>query len=160
MNCVTVYESEKCSHLLNLLGKQESTKSLTTLVYVKTRRSVDILDELLRNHHFSVIGLHSNKQQDQREEAIQSFKTGRTQILVSTIIAVRGRDLLNIQHIVNFDFPDNIDVYRECIARVNRDSGQVTSFFNEQNWPIAGDLCKFLKQSYQEVPQWLIDHKS
>ncbi|UJR06775.1 hypothetical protein I4U23_011062 [Adineta vaga] len=157
---VWVENNQKYSYLLDLLNKQNDMNPLTTLVYAKTRRGVDMLDEFLRNHHYPITSIHGNKQQSQREEAIQSFKTGRTQILLSTIVAMRGTDLINIQHIVNFDLSNDIYVYRECIGRVNRNTGQVTSFFNEDNWDIADDLRKFLNLSHQDVPKWLNDHNS
>ncbi|CAF1479466.1 unnamed protein product [Adineta ricciae] len=83
--------------------------------------------------NISVPSIHGNKEQSQRKEAIQSFKTSRTRILVSNIVSVRGNDISNIQHIINFDFPNDIYVYRECIGRINRYTG-------DSEWTISVNL--------------------
>jgi ATP-dependent RNA helicase DDX3X len=61
-----------------------------TLIFVKTKRAADMLDEFLEHHQHAVASIHGNRSQAQRQEALKSFKIGRTPILVATSIALRG----------------------------------------------------------------------
>lgn len=64
-----------------------------TLVFVETKRGADMLEEFLFNHQYSVNSIHGDRSQAQREEALRSFKTGRTPVLVATSVAARGLDI-------------------------------------------------------------------
>jgi ATP-dependent RNA helicase DDX3X len=64
-----------------------------TLVFVETKRGADMLEEFLANHQYSVNSIHGDRSQAQREEALKSFKNGRTPVLVATSVAARGLDI-------------------------------------------------------------------
>ncbi|CAF0744287.1 unnamed protein product [Rotaria sordida] len=151
---VWVEEAEKRSFLLDLLNIQSET---LTLVFVETKRGADMLEEFLCNHQYSVNSIHGDRSQAQREEALKSFKNGRTPVLVATSVAARGLDIPNVKHVINFDLPSDIDEYVHRIGRTGRAGmlGQATSFFNEKNRNIAVDLLDILSESHQEVPEWL-----
>lgn len=151
---VWVEETEKRSFLLDLLNIQSEA---LTLVFVETKRGADMLEDFLCNHNYSVNSIHGDRSQAQREEALKSFKNGRTPILVATSVAARGLDIPNVKHVINFDLPTDIDEYVHRIGRTGRAgmSGQATSFFNEKNRNIATDLLDILSEAHQEVPEWL-----
>jgi ATP-dependent RNA helicase DDX3X len=104
---VWVEEAEKRSFLLDLLNIQSGkTRKLRfkyylgikysdtlTLVFVETKRGADMLEEFLGSHQYSVNSIHGDRSQAQREEALKSFKNGRTPILVATSVAARGLDI-------------------------------------------------------------------
>lgn len=69
-----------------------SSDSLT-LVFVETKRGADMLEDFLCNHQYNVNSIHGDRSQAQREEALKSFKSGRTPILVATSVAARGLDI-------------------------------------------------------------------
>ncbi|CAF1166690.1 unnamed protein product [Adineta ricciae] len=151
---VWVEEAEKRSFLLDLLNIQSDT---LTLVFVETKRGADMLEEFLGNHQYSVNSIHGDRSQAQREEALKSFKNGRTPILVATSVAARGLDIPHVKHVINFDLPTDIDEYVHRIGRTGRAgmAGQATSFFNEKNRNIAMELLDILTEAHQEVPEWL-----
>ncbi|CAF3425393.1 unnamed protein product [Rotaria sp. Silwood1] len=151
---VWVEEAEKRSFLLDLLNIQADT---LTLVFVETKRGADMLEEFLCNHQYAVNSIHGDRSQAQREDALKSFKNGRTPVLVATSVAARGLDIPNVKHVINFDLPSDIDEYVHRIGRTGRAgmTGQATSFFNEKNRNIAVDLLDILSESHQEVPEWL-----
>lgn len=151
---VWVEETEKRSFLLDLLNIQPDA---LTLVFVETKKGADMLEDFLYNHQYAVNSIHGDRSQSQREEALRSFKTGRTPILVATSVAARGLDISNVKHVINFDLPTDIDEYVHRIGRTGRAgmTGQATSFFNEKNRNIANDLLDILSEAHQEVPEWL-----
>ena len=103
-----------------------------------------------------VIGLHGDKTQHHRQDAIRKFTTGQIPILIATDIASRGLDFPRVSYVINFDLPNNIEDYIHRIGRTGRcgNTGYSISFLNEYNRPIIKDLFFFLKKNNQEIPNW------
>ena len=95
-----------------------------------------------------VIGLHGDKTQHHRQDAIRKFTTGQIPILIATDIASRGLDFPRVSYVINFDLPNNIEDYIHRIGRTGRcgNTGYSISFLNEYNRPIIKDLFFFFKK--------------
>ena len=93
----------------------------------------------------------------EREQALRSFKSGKTPILVATDVAARGLDIPRVAHVVNFDLPNDIDDYVHRIGRTGRAGkmGLATAFFNDNNLSLARPLSELMQEANQEVPAWL-----
>lgn len=93
----------------------------------------------------------------EREQALRSFKSGNTPILVATDVAARGLDIPRVAHVVNFDLPNDIDDYVHRIGRTGRAGkmGLATAFFNDGNLSLAKPLADLMQEANQEVPVWL-----
>lgn len=93
----------------------------------------------------------------EREQALRSFKSGATPILVATDVAARGLDIPHVAHVVNFDLPNDIDDYVHRIGRTGRagKTGLATAFFNDNNASLARSLADLMQEANQEVPAWL-----
>jgi superfamily II DNA/RNA helicase len=150
-----VEENEKRSFLLDLL---RTDPNALTLVFVETKRGADDLERFLQSERYPAISIHGDKCQSEREEALSLFKTGRKPILVATAVAARGLDISNVKFVVNFDLPTDIDEYVHRIGRTGRagNTGEAISFFNEKNRNVAKDLYDLLKETQQELPDFLI----
>jgi superfamily II DNA/RNA helicase len=150
-----VEENEKRSFLLDLL---RTDPSALTLVFVETKRGADDLERFLVHENYPAISIHGDKCQAEREDALTLFKTGRKPILVATAVAARGLDISNVKFVVNFDLPTDIDEYVHRIGRTGRagNTGEAISFFNEKNRNIAKDLFDLLKETQQEIPDFMI----
>jgi ATP-dependent RNA helicase DDX3X len=159
-----VQESDKRSHLMDLLHAQRETqdKQSLTLVFVETKRGADTLENWLCMNEFPATSIHGDRTQQEREVALRSFKTGRTPILVATDVAARGLDIPHVAHVVNFDLPNDIDDYVHRIGRTGRagKSGIATAFFNENNAQLARSLAELMQEANQEVPEWLTRYAS
>ncbi|KAL5204455.1 hypothetical protein ABZP36_009326 [Zizania latifolia] len=156
-----VQEADKRSHLMDLLHAQRDGatqgKSTLTLVFVETKRGADSLEHWLCMNGFPATSIHGDRNQQEREYALRSFKSGQTPILVATDVAARGLDIPHVAHVVNFDLPNDIDDYVHRIGRTGRagNSGLATAFFNENNSSMARSLAELMQESNQEVPAWL-----
>lgn len=156
-----VLESDKRSHLMDLLHAQKTDgingKQALTLVFVETKRGADTLEHWLSMNFFPATTIHGDRTQQEREQALRSFKTGATPILVATDVAARGLDIPHVAHVVNFDLPNDIDDYVHRIGRTGRagKSGLATAFFNESNASLARPLVELMQEANQEVPAWL-----
>ncbi|KAL1225778.1 DEAD-box ATP-dependent RNA helicase 11 [Cardamine amara subsp. amara] len=159
-----VHDSDKRSHLMDLLHAQRETqdKQSLTLVFVETKRGADSLENWLCMNEFPATSIHGDRTQQEREVALRSFKTGRTPILVATDVAARGLDIPHVAHVVNFDLPNDIDDYVHRIGRTGRagKSGVATAFFNENNASLARPLTELMQEANQEVPEWLTRYAS
>ncbi|EOY32348.1 P-loop containing nucleoside triphosphate hydrolases superfamily protein isoform 2 [Theobroma cacao] len=156
-----VHESDKRSHLMDLLHAQRANgvqgKQALTLVFVETKKGADSLEHWLCMNGFPATTIHGDRSQQEREQALRSFKSGATPILVATDVAARGLDIPHVAHVVNFDLPNDIDDYVHRIGRTGRagKTGLATAFFNDNNASLARPLADLMQEANQEVPAWL-----
>ncbi|GMI84183.1 RNA Helicase 37 [Hibiscus trionum] len=156
-----VQESDKRSHLMDLLHAQRANgaqgKQALTLVFVETKKGADSLEHWLCMNGFPATTIHGDRSQQEREQALRSFKSGTTPILVATDVAARGLDIPHVAHVVNFDLPNDIDDYVHRIGRTGRagKTGLATAFFNDNNASLAKSLADLMQEANQEVPAWL-----
>ena len=75
---------------------------------------------------------------------------------MATDVAARGLDIKNINSVINFDCPSNIDDYVHRIGRTGRigTMGTAYTFINDKNKPIVKKLYGLLTESGQEIPTW------
>jgi len=57
------------------------------------------------------VATHGGKDQEEREYAISSFREGKKDVLVATDVASKGLDFPDIQHVINYDMPKEIENY-------------------------------------------------
>ncbi|KAI5364672.1 Putative ATP-dependent RNA helicase DEAD-box, Helicase superfamily 1/2, ATP-binding protein [Septoria linicola] len=132
-----------------------------TLIFCNSKPGVDQLDDFLYNKGLPTTSIHSDRNPREREDALRSFKTGRTPILIATGVSARGWDVSNVAHVINYDMPSamygGIQEYIHRIGRTARigNRGLATSFYNERNEDIAQDLVNVLVECEQEVPDFL-----
>ncbi|CAG8722883.1 4917_t:CDS:2, partial [Acaulospora morrowiae] len=150
-----VEDEDKRSVLLDILHAQ--SESGLTLIFVETKRMADMLSEFLINSGYPATSIHGDRSQRERERALESFRTGRTPIMVATAVAARGLDIPNVTHVINYDLPTDIDDYVHRIGRTGRagNLGQSTAFFNRGNKGLVRELIELLKEANQEIPLWL-----
>ncbi|KDN46135.1 DEAD-domain-containing protein [Tilletiaria anomala UBC 951] len=150
-----VEDEDKRSVLLDVLASMPSGG--LTLIFVETKRMADILSDFLLRSNIAATSIHGDRTQQERERALQLFRTGKTPIMVATAVAARGLDIPNVTHVVNYDLPSDIDDYVHRIGRTGRagNTGVATGFFNRGNRNITRDLMDLLKEANQEVPSWL-----
>ncbi|GMH82976.1 hypothetical protein TL16_g09442, partial [Triparma laevis f. inornata] len=127
------------------------------LIFVETKRSCDYIEDRLSREGFPSTSIHGDRTQREREDALASFKCGRTPVMVATDVASRGLDIPNVTQVVNFDLPGNIDDYVHRIGRTGRvgNTGASLSFVNERNSNIIRELYELLSENEQECPKWL-----
>lgn len=107
----------KSSILRELLKKEEVSK---TLIFMRTKRSADVLHRSLSEVGFQTAVLHGNKSQNQRQRSLDKFSQGRVNILIATDVASRGLDIDDISHVINYDLPESYEVYIHRIGRTGR----------------------------------------
>jgi superfamily II DNA/RNA helicase len=114
---VSVTPDNKVSTLVDLLREDERGLAL---VFVRTKAGADRLVEKLRRQDVDAVAIHGDKGQVQREKALARFDSGKVKTLVATDVAARGLDVDDITHVINFDPPDEPDVYTHRVGRTGR----------------------------------------
>ncbi len=114
---VPVTHSDKVETLVQLLNSEETGLAL---VFVRTKAGADRLVEKLHRHKVDAIAIHGDKGQVQRERALSHFDSGKVRTLVATDVAARGLDVDDITHVINFDPPEEPDVYTHRVGRTGR----------------------------------------
>jgi ATP-dependent RNA helicase RhlE len=107
----------KTALLIKLLG---ATDTNSVLIFTRTKHRANRVAEQIQRAGFATAALHSNKSQNQRQLALDSFRAGKVQILVATDIAARGLDIASVSHVINYDIPDTVDAYIHRIGRTGR----------------------------------------
>lgn len=103
-----------------LLTVLRSTAIHSVLIFCRTKRGADNLARFLKTQDFSVVAMHADLTQSQRNGALAGFKTGKHQIMVATDIAARGIDVKRLSHVINFDVPEKTEDYVHRIGRTGR----------------------------------------
>ena len=150
-----VEDEDKRSVLLDILYALP-TGGLT-LIFVETKRMADMLEGFLAQNGFGATSIHGDRTQREREYALETFRSGKTPVMVATAVAARGLDIPNVTHVVNYDLPSDIDDYVHRIGRTGRagNTGAATAFFNRGNKNIVREMIELLREAKQEVPAWL-----
>lgn len=91
-----------------------------TIIFCDTRREVKNITDLLTKDKYNVDAIYSDLSQNQRELVMARFRQKQFKILVATDIAARGIDIDNITHIINYNIPDNNQIYVHRSGRTGR----------------------------------------
>ncbi len=92
----------------------------SAIVFTRTKRGANRLVERLDRDGIQAAAIHGNKSQNARERALNAFKAGKLQVLVATDIAARGIDIDGVSHVINYDLPNEPEVYVHRIGRTGR----------------------------------------
>ena len=102
------------------------------IVFGRTKWGMEKLAKILLQRGFKVAAIHGNKNQNQRQRALQEFKSGQVTVLLATDVASRGLDIENVTHVINYDEPASYDDYVHRIGRTGRagKTGVALTFIN------------------------------
>lgn len=123
------------------------------LVFAKTKHGADRVARDLSRKGLYAEAIHGNKSQNERQRALNNFKSRRTRVLVATDIAARGIDIDDLTHVINFDLPDVPETYVHRIGRTGRAgaSGIAISFCDYEEKISLSDIQKLIRKKISIV---------
>lgn len=127
---VEVLHADKLRALREVLGRDEASR---VLVFRRTKRGVDKLTrDLVRLGH-DAGALHGDIPQRARERVLDGFRRGTVKTLIATNLASRGIHVDGIDHVVNFDLPEDPETYVHRVGRTGRagERGKAVTFVTE-----------------------------
>ncbi|KYM82907.1 putative ATP-dependent RNA helicase DDX43 [Atta colombica] len=124
------------------------------IVFFGKKSKVDDISSDLALTNIDCQSIHGDRDQSDREQALEDLKTGAVQILLATDVASRGIDI-DITHVLNYDFPRDIEEYVHRVGRTGRAgrTGESITFMTRQDWHHAKALIDILEEANQEVPE-------
>ncbi|KAN0141354.1 P-loop containing nucleoside triphosphate hydrolase [Lactarius tabidus] len=149
-----VKQEAKMVYLLECLQKTAPP----VIIFSDNKNEVDDIQEYLLLKGVEAVSIHGSKTQEERQYAIKSFKSGAKDVMVASGVASKGLDFNDIQHVIIFSMPKEIEDYVHQIGRTGRSgkTGIATSFVN-MNTPEQTllDLKYLLMEAGQKVPPFL-----
>ena len=154
------YEAQKVNIVCELLRSQatekteggEQTTAGPVILFAGKKNHVKDLCITLQRRGFAASAMHSDLTQQQRDDVMYRFKSGKTAILVATDIVARGIDIDDIQMVINFDVPRDVEDYVHRIGRTARagKDGRAITLVSEQDQRPFHAIERFLGY---EVPK-------
>ncbi|MFQ3195572.1 MAG: superfamily II DNA/RNA helicase [Colwellia sp.] len=118
------------------------------IIFTATRADTDRLSTLLTEQGLSAVALSGELNQGQRNQIMDGFSKGQQKILITTDLASRGLDLINVSHVINFDMPKHTEEFVHRIGRTGRagSTGDAISFVGPKDWISFKNVEGFLQQ--------------
>lgn len=127
------------------------------LVFCRTRQETKEVAEKLMKDGYSADALHGDLSQQQRDTAMQKFRLKNLQLLVATDVAARGLDVNELSHVINYNLPDDIEVYTHRSGRTGRagKTGTSVSIIHSREQGKIRQLEKIINKSIERkmIPQ-------
>ncbi len=123
------------------------------IVFCRTRKETkDIADKLIRDG-YNADALHGDLSQAQRDVVMRRFREEHLQFLVATDVAARGLDVNNLSHIINYNLPEDFDIYLHRSGRTGRagKSGISISIVHARAGKYIKDLEKKIGKPFEHV---------
>lgn len=99
-----------------------------SVAFCNTKKQVDELVQALQGRGYFAEGLHGDLKQIQRDRVMNSFRNGKTEILVATDVAARGIDVDDVEAVFNYDLPQDDEYYVHRIGRTGRANREGIAF--------------------------------
>jgi len=129
------------------------------VIFCNTRVKVDWLTDKMRKANFTVAAMHGDMPQNEREEIMQSFRNGENRVLITTDIWARGIDVQQVSLVINYDLPNNRELYIHRIGRSGRfgRKGVAINFVKSDDIRILRDIEQFYSTQIDEMPMNVAD---
>lgn len=121
----TVKQKDKKEALLEFFELQRPKHPI---VFTNTKAMADNLQKMLSSHGMPALALHGEMRQSARKRVMQEMKKNKNAILVASDVAARGIDIDDIDYVINFDLPNNLEYFLHRIGRTGRAGKQGNAF--------------------------------
>lgn len=124
------------------------------VIFCNTRRKVDWLTEKMRKVNFTVVAMHGAMEQSERDEIMTQFRAGDARVLITTDIWARGIDVSQVSLVINYDLPNDRELYLHRIGRSGRfgRKGVAINFVKNDDIRILRDIEQFYSTQIDEMP--------
>ncbi|HHT55968.1 MAG TPA: ATP-dependent helicase, partial [Acholeplasma sp.] len=141
-NYYMVKEKDKKQLLIRLI---DYLQPKSAIIFANTKKDVDEITEFLQKNKYSADGLHGDLKQTQRSYVMNNFRNNNTKFLVATDVAARGLDVENIELVINYDVPHELEIYVHRIGRTGRagNKGEAYTFITPRKARFSSEIEKF-----------------
>ncbi|RZC47099.1 hypothetical protein C5167_040061 [Papaver somniferum] len=141
-----------------------TNKFMTEPVRILVKRDeltleVDWLTEKMRSYNFTVSSMHGDMPQRERDAIMKEFRDGATRVLITTDVWARGIDVQQVSLVINYDLPNNRELYIHRIGRSGRfgRKGVAINFVRNDDIRILRDIEQYYSTQIDEMPMNVAD---
>jgi len=129
------------------------------VIFCNTRRKVDWLTEKMREANFTVSCMHGDMKQAERDAIMKEFRSGMSRVLITTDVWARGIDVQQVSLVINYDLPNNRELYIHRIGRSGRfgRKGVAINFVMNDDIRILRDIEQYYSTQIDEMPMNVAD---
>lgn len=129
------------------------------VIFCNTKRKVDWLTEKMRSNNFTVSAMHGDMPQKERDAIMSEFRSGHTRVLITTDVWARGIDVQQVSLVINYDLPNNRELYIHRIGRSGRfgRKGVAINFVRKDDIRILRDIEQYYSTQIDEMPMNVAD---
>jgi len=129
------------------------------VIFCNTKRKVDWLTERMRTNNFTVSAMHGDMPQKERDAIMNEFRGGSTRVLITTDVWARGLDVQQVSLVINYDLPNNRELYIHRIGRSGRfgRKGVAINFVRKDDIRILRDIEQYYSTQIDEMPMNVAD---
>ena len=129
------------------------------IVFCRTRQETKEVADKLMHDGYNADALHGDLSQAQRDTVMQKFRIRNIQLLVATDVAARGLDVSDLTHVINYNLPDDVEIYTHRsgrTGRANKKGISVSIIHSKEKFKIK-DIERMLKKDFeqQQIPNGL-----
>jgi ATP-dependent RNA helicase DeaD len=123
------------------------------MVFCRTKRKVDYLSRKLKRDDYVVGAIHGDMPQNKREKTLRAFEDGDLRVLIASDVAARGFDVPDVDLVVNFDIPAEVETYIHRIGRTGRAgrNGRAITFVNSDDEEMLAKIEKAIGRRIVEI---------
>jgi len=132
----------------------ESLTISQAIIYCNTQRKVDTLTAEMEKRDFTVSAIHAGLGHDERMLVMKQFKAGASRVLISTDLLARGIDVQQVNLVINYDLPREVENYLHRIGRSGRygRKGTAINFVTDFDVRKMKDIEKYYHTQIEELP--------
>lgn len=125
-----------------------------TIIYTKSKRSVEMLADQLDSRGFPISIIHGEMSSSERSEVMRNFRQGSSRILLSTDLLARGIDVQQVELVINYDLPDNKANYIHRVGRTSRygRKGTAINLVSDRELREMNDIKRHYQATIEELP--------
>ncbi|XP_027090974.1 eukaryotic initiation factor 4A-3 [Coffea arabica] len=129
------------------------------VIFCNTKRKVDWLSAKMIENNFTVSSMHGDMPQKERDEIMKHFREGNTRVLITTDVWARGLDVQQVSLVINYDLPNNRELYIHRIGRSGRfgRKGVAINFVKSDDIKILRDIEQYYSTQIDEMPMNVAD---
>ena len=155
-----IYYVCKAEHRYDVLKRiVDLNPDIYGIVFCRTKADCQVVSEKLIKDGYNADALHGDLTQVARDNVMQRFRLGAVQLLVATDVAARGLDVHNLTHVINYQLPDDSEVYTHRSGRTGRAGkrGISVSIVHIREVRRINELERLLKRTFkrERIPSGL-----
>uniref|UniRef100_A0A0G4F7G6 RNA helicase n=1 Tax=Chromera velia CCMP2878 TaxID=1169474 RepID=A0A0G4F7G6_9ALVE len=129
------------------------------VIFCNTKAKVDWLAQKMRDNNFTVACMHGDMPQKERDEIMARFRQGESRVMIATDVWGRGIDVQQVSLVINYDLPNNRELYLHRIGRSGRfgRKGVAINFVKNDDIRLLRDIEQYYSTQIDEMPMNVAD---